>query len=91
MEQKAVFDLIADERDYQDATGRSIEEKPHAPHTWAAIAAEYCRGAYDKACLGSTEGAMESLRKAAAVCVAAMEQHGAPGRENVPNTIPAQE
>jgi len=76
-----VFEAIDSERDHQDQKWGTLEQHPHEVGSWLTIMrnllseadAAYC-------CQRGDAGALEEIRKVAAVGVACMEQHGAPKR-----------
>lgn len=87
MDRKKVFEVIEEERDYQDLVwGGHNHDKFHEPEAWLVYIEYYLNKA--KAVL-STEHtskaypeAMDSMRKIAALSVACMENFGAPRRNN---------
>jgi hypothetical protein len=81
MDQKAVFEAIASEREYQDRKWGTPAEHPHEVGGWLTLMAVHIRRAQD-AWAGSNgdNEALAALRKALAVGVACGEQHGLRGR-----------
>lgn len=76
------FAAIQSEREYQQA---KWGENPHSPQEFLTYIQDYAAEALhigcredDKVCVPKQ---MDIIRKVAALCVAAMEQHGAPKRE----------
>lgn len=76
-----VIELVLAERRFQDDTGRGVYQQPHDVLEWCAIANDYLDEAFELASCGDPEEAMGFLRRVAAICFAAMEQHGAPARQ----------
>lgn len=78
-----VLDLIRDERSYQDQKHQSIDDSPHEVGTWLLlIEAELdeAKHALIKGGRGRDTWSHE-LIQVAALCVAALEQHGMTDRE----------
>lgn len=81
MDQKAVFEAIASERDYQDRKWGTPAEHPHEVGGWLTLMAVHLRRAQNAwAGANSDTEALEALRKVLAVGVACGEQHGLRGR-----------
>ena len=81
MDQKAVFEAIASERDYQDRKWGTPSEHPHEVGGWLTLIATHLRRAQDAwASANSDAEALTALRKVLAVGVACGEQHGLRGR-----------
>lgn len=77
MDQKAVFEAVVSERDYQDRKWGTPAEHPHEVGGWLTLMAVHLRRAQDAwAGANSDTEALESLRKVLAVGVACGEQHG---------------
>ena len=81
MDQKAVFEAIASEREYQDRKWGAPSEHPHEVGGWLTLMAVHLRRAQDAwAGANSDTEALAALRKVLAVGVACGEQHGLRGR-----------
>lgn len=86
MTREEVYKLIDGERDYQDDRWwdevrhgrRSVDEFVLYVQGYAADAVAIASHTNDR------DGALAAVRKIAALCVACMEQHGAPARETPP-------
>jgi hypothetical protein len=81
MDQKAVFEAIASERDYQDRKWGTPAEHPHEVGGYLTLMDVHLQRA--KAAWASANNdteALEALRKVLAVGVACAEQHGIRGR-----------
>ena len=77
MEQNAVFEAVASERNYQDRKWGTPAEHPHEVGGWLTLMAVHLRRAQDAwAGANSDTEALEALRKLLAVGVACGEQHG---------------
>lgn len=80
MTRQEVYQLIDGERDYQE----SRWERPRHNHTateYLVYINHYIQQAFARVSTeDGEEGALESLRKIAAIAVSAMEEHGAPAR-----------
>lgn len=76
-----VISDIHDERVYQDRKWGTIEEHPHEVGSWLTIMRQLLNDA-ERAYMSQRGdvGALDELRKAVAVGVACMEQHGPVGR-----------
>lgn len=84
MNQKAVFEAIASERDYQDRKWGTPAEHPHEVGGWLTLMSVHLRRAQDAwAGANSDTEALEALRKVLAVGVACGEQHGLQGRSRM--------
>lgn len=85
MTREEVYQVINEERDYQDIRwGGQEHDKHHAPHAFALFMQHYMT----KAIAGFTKGdywdeGMKELRKVVALGVACFEQHGVPRRHTV--------
>lgn len=76
-ERQEVFNVINDERVYQDRKWGSLETNPHEVGSWLTIMRSLLNDA-ERAYTserGDT-GALDEIRKVVAVGVACMEQHG---------------
>lgn len=73
MKREEVYKLIDGERDYQQDMGKSDQ---HFIEDWFAIIDEYLVNATNFAQDGFPAEAEECLLKVAALCVAALEEHG---------------
>lgn len=73
MKRSEVYKLIDGERDYQDAKWGAVEENPHTAQRWVRIALEEI---YEANQARTDSEKMDELRQVAAVCIAALEQHG---------------
>ena len=87
MQRNKVYELIDSERAYQDAKWGDIEQNPHTVLEWIKIAQEEMNEAFHeesksrkKSSHATIEDALAELRQVAAVCIAALEQHGCPPR-----------
>ena len=72
-----VYKAISEERDFQDHKWGTIEQHPHEVGAWLVIIDKLVEDA--KHAFVSNRGnygALDELRKIAAVAVACMEQHG---------------
>lgn len=77
MTTRLIFETIERERAYQDAKWGTLEQHPHEIAAWVLYIEHHLVKARERA---STEsggrGALDELRKVAALCFACMEQHG---------------
>jgi len=93
LQRQEVFALIDGERFYQDARWVDSENSQHnhSPQEWLTYIADYTAEALHIGCREADEVAfdkqMASMRKIAALAVAAMENLGAPPRTEV--AVPA--
>ena len=72
-----VYAAIDDERKYQNLEWGSIEDHPHEVGAWLTIMRSILTDAESAwSSLRGDNGALDELRKLAAVGVACMEQHG---------------
>lgn len=79
-----VISAVTDERIYQDRKWGTIEDHPHEVGSWLVIMRQLLNDA-ERAYMskrGDT-GALDEVRKVAAVGCACMEQHGVVGRKAV--------
>ena len=86
MDRKQVYDLIDGERDFQDKYWGDIDDARWSPTDWCVFIRQYLEKA-EVGMLGATdvptarEIQMESIRKIAALAVAAMENNATPARQ----------
>jgi len=83
-----VYDLLNGERDYQDACWgpqTTASEGLHTPTEWLVYLQDYLTEAMHVASRygepEANEMVMDVIRKLGGMCVAAMEQNGAPARK----------
>ena len=82
MNRTTVYAAIDGERDHQDKKWGDIETHPHEVGSWILIMEallDDARKAWQS--VNGSRDALGEIRKAVAVGVAAMEQHGVPTRE----------
>lgn len=81
LSRKDVFFAIEQERDYQDKKWGTLDDHPHEVGAWLTIMRQFVNDA-ERAYTGQCgdKGALDELRKAVAVGVACLEQHGVPPR-----------
>lgn len=82
MERSEVYKMIDGEREYQDMQWGTVEQNPHNIRLWLKIALEEL---YEANGAHTDEEKLDELRQVAAVCIAALEQHGCPPREGKEN------
>lgn len=84
---EAVFGAIAEERDHQDRKWGTVEEHPHEVGSWLTIMDQLLEDA-KRAWMSQPgdHGALDEIRKVAAVAVACMDQHG-PVRRSTPPSV----
>lgn len=76
---EAAYHAIDGERDYQDKKWGDV---PHETAAFVAYIQEYTNQLVKaSATIAGAEATLHAMRKVAALCVACMEQHGAPLRE----------
>jgi len=75
-DRNAIFDAIEVEREYQDRKWGTIEENPHTVAEWVGLAMEEVIEADEARQQGNYQFVKMELVQAAAVIVAALEQHG---------------
>lgn len=93
MERSKVYEMIDSERDYQDARWGAVEQNPREVLEWLRIAQDRLNAAWHAATKAqkksstiSSDLALDELRQCAAVCIAALEQHGRPPAAHVPTS-----
>lgn len=84
--QAEAMSAIIEERHYQDSRWGPVHEHPHEVAGWLTIMRHHlsaAEAAWSIGGSGSDEKALHEVRKAVAVGVACMEQHGSPKRDAV--------
>ena len=84
---EAVFGAITEERDHQDRKWGTVEDHPHEVGSWLTIMDQLLEDA-KRAWMSrrGDHGALDEIRKVAAVAVACMDQHG-PVRRSTPPSV----
>ena len=82
MERSEVYSVIDGERDYQDRTWGTIEQRPKQVGSWLTLM-RHCltKAETEWATTRGDEYALDEIRKVVAVGIACMEQHGAMRRK----------
>lgn len=73
------YQAIDTERAYQDTKYGTLDTRPLSLTRWEELIDEYLTKLTDEG--GHAPNALKRVRQIAALCVACMEQHGAPPRE----------
>lgn len=91
MSRQEAFVLVSDERDYQDALWNKSTTDTHGKHSpeeWLTYIIRYAEQAQDYVSFEANQvavpKAMATMRKIAAMAIAAIEQIGAPSRGGLP-------
>lgn len=78
MDRNKVYEAIDSERRHQDLKWGTIDQHPHEVGSWILILSAHVKDAMEAyAETPNDHGALEEIRKVAAIAVACMEQHGA--------------